>query len=371
MRKKLHFYSYDSLKNPWLGGGGSVRDLEMLSRYHSAFESIDLYVGSWPGAQIEVVNGIHIIPLGGGSSEWMSRIRYWHAAQNQLKKPQSDVIVGVNLSPYAPLKNAFLKGHNSFGILHHCIGDKWLGKVPLGLGHFVKNFEYSYYKKSQNTVILNPETQALMKALNPDVNLFQSGNSFDESLLQLVDQTDYENPFILYFGRMDPYMKGIDLLIGAFEKADLGSMRLVLAGRGDAESQAQVEKLKQNSTHTHLIDLIFSPTDEQRAQLLSRCLFFASPSRYEGWGIAAVEANAAGKPVLVSQAAGFKSSIADQVSGIRVDLDVPEALVDGLKKMSFDVDFREKLKQGSRLWAEQFTWNQLAAQELQWILKIG
>ena len=35
-------------------------------------------------------------------------------------------------------------------------------------------------------------------------------------------------------------------LISAFEKADLGSIRLVLAGRGDAESQTQIEKLKQS-----------------------------------------------------------------------------------------------------------------------------
>jgi glycosyltransferase involved in cell wall biosynthesis len=110
-------------------------------------------------------------------------------------------------------------------------------------------------------------------------------------------------------------------------------------------------------------------TEATKREILRKCLFFCSPSRFEGWGIAALEANAAGKPVLVSRADGFLDSIKDGFSGIMVPVEDAPALSAALKKMLGDADLRGRLGANARIWASRFTWESIAEREMQWLLE--
>ncbi|HNM21455.1 MAG TPA: glycosyltransferase, partial [Rhodocyclaceae bacterium] len=62
-------------------------------------------------------------------------------------------------------------------------------------------------------------------------------------------------------------------------------------------------------------------TETQKAELLNRAWVFATPSRFEGWCIAAVEAQACRVPVVATTADGFLDSVRDGETGILVPND--------------------------------------------------
>jgi glycosyltransferase involved in cell wall biosynthesis len=70
------------------------------------------------------------------------------------------------------------------------------------------------------------------------------------------------------------------------------------------------------------------------------------PSRYEGFGLVAVEAMAAGMPVVASKVAGLAEVVTDGVTGLLVDPDDPAALAGAVRRVLDDADLRGRLVAG-------------------------
>ncbi|MDB4988124.1 MAG: hypothetical protein JWN04_3302 [Myxococcaceae bacterium] len=106
-------------------------------------------------------------------------------------------------------------------------------------------------------------------------------------------------PIVLFLGRLH-HKKGLDLLLPAFAKADTKGAALVLAGPCDdsyrAELQSEVARhgLEDRVIFTGLL------RDIERVQAYVDSDLFVLPSYQENFGIAVVEAAAAGCPVLIS-----------------------------------------------------------------------
>jgi glycosyltransferase involved in cell wall biosynthesis len=140
----------------------------------------------------------------------------------------------------------------------------------------------------------------------------------------------------------------------------------VLAGAASPQAQAAVEKLLAGAPG-HPVDLIPNVPEERKRELLRTCLFFVSPSRFEGWGIAALEANAAGKAVLATRADGFRDSLKDGFSALLVPVDDPEALREAMRTLIRDAALRNRLAGNARTWAARFSWEGIAAREKEWL----
>jgi glycosyltransferase involved in cell wall biosynthesis len=108
-------------------------------------------------------------------------------------------------------------------------------------------------------------------------------------------------------------VKGVDLLIEAMRlvRQDHPSARLEIAGDGGHEPelrrQAEGEAVS------------FLGWQEDVAALHRRWHAFALPSRSEGFGLAALEAMAAGLPVVATRVGGLPELIRDGVDGCLVD----------------------------------------------------
>jgi glycosyltransferase involved in cell wall biosynthesis len=126
----------------------------------------------------------------------------------------------------------------------------------------------------------------------------------------------------LFLGRMDAHNKGLDLLLRAFSKIAAGSgMKLTLQGpntgdRASLEKQAKVLIRKDQ--------ISFENVDFTRlsSEVISGHHVFCLPSRFEGFGMAALEAMLAGRPVLVSSVAGIASHVAKCDCGVVVTANV-------------------------------------------------
>ncbi len=131
----------------------------------------------------------------------------------------------------------------------------------------------------------------------------------------------------LVFGRVVPY-KRVGVAVEACER--LGR-RLLVAGSGrDLE---RVRRLA--GRHTEILGHV-PDADVPRLFAQARALLFPGP---EDFGIVAVEAQAAGLPVVAFDAGGVRDSVLDGETGVLYEPGTVEGLIDGIRRfesLSFD-----------------------------------
>ena len=108
--------------------------------------------------------------------------------------------------------------------------------------------------------------------------------------------------FILFLGRLDG-IKGVDLLLESYAAAVAAGARahLVLAGP-DFGAERGLRDQTDRLRLTDRVHFVGPLTGDRKLAALSECDLFAHRPRYEGFGIAVVEAMAAGRPVVTTAA---------------------------------------------------------------------
>ena len=100
---------------------------------------------------------------------------------------------------------------------------------------------------------------------------------------------------MLFMGRIDVEQKGLDLLLEALALAQ-PTLPLVMAGTGIPGEERRLRRLLQQSVGP--VTRVGHVSGAQKHQVLSDAAFVVMPSRYETFGISALEAMAYGKPVV-------------------------------------------------------------------------
>ena len=129
--------------------------------------------------------------------------------------------------------------------------------------------------------------------------------------------------FLLFLGRLHP-KKGVDLLLDAFlaAKAEAPELDLVLAGPVQPGEEAWVRELRAKADASPAAASIHWPgmlRGAAKRGALDRCEAFILPSHQENFGIAVVEALAAGRPVLLSNRINIWPEAAEAHAGLVED----------------------------------------------------
>lgn len=147
-------------------------------------------------------------------------------------------------------------------------------------------------------------------------------------------------------GRMVP-QKNLGVLIEAVARLadDRPDVHLVLTG--DGPRRAALEALaRELGVADHVTFAGFLDERADVHALYHRIDAFAFPSRYEGWGVAAGEAMAAGLPVVASDVPALREVVGD--AGMLVPHDDPGAVADRLAALHDDPGRRERLGEAAR-----------------------
>ena len=368
-KPSLSYYSFDSLGNPWVSGGGAVRDFEVLRRF-TRHADITLYTGRYPGFRNETRDGVRIRGLGFGGKNWLCRLTFALSA-NLRTLFDTASLIGNSASIYAPVLTGLLRPGRFYAVYHHHVGARSVEKFGAA-GWIPRLLEAVMIRCGKRYVISNATLAHKVARLNPGAAVFTTFNGFDAALLTMVTPQPLPaaTPYILFIGRFDVYMKGLDLLIPAWAEtaANLG-IDLVLAGRAFGADLDKVRALiaaLPDSAREH-VRLELNITEARKAELLAGCLFFASPSRFEGFGIAALEANAAGRAVLATDTDGFRDSLALGETALAIPVEDPAALREGIVRLTEDVGLRESLGHSGRERARAFSWDAIAEKEWAWL----
>lgn len=124
------------------------------------------------------------------------------------------------------------------------------------------------------------------------------------------DRTPYRHPhpYILAYGRLT-HKKGFDMLLDAFAQVQAMNPELDLILAGAGEEQEALQRQAQRLGLADRVHFFGRATPERIVHLLNGCRFVVLPSREEPFGIVALEALAAGKPLLATRVGGLPEFI--------------------------------------------------------------
>lgn len=352
---------YDDPANPWVAGGGAVRALEIYRRLTSDL-SVTIATGRYPGARDESIDGVQYRRLGASRPYVWSRWTYGRAATRLIREGEYDAAI-FDFSVYTPIS---LPRDRSVGLaLHHLTGptagDRW-GRAPGGL---IAAIERRMIRRARWISFSSRYTMELARPLlPPDTELVFVGAGVSDAFFDVERR---EGEALLFFGRLDVFQKGLDTLIEAFAllRSDRPGLMLDVAGRGkDADRVACMAETRGVADGVRMLGPV---SDEERLRLFAEARLALMPSRFEGFGMVAAEAMAAGVPLVASDAGSLPEVVAPPGGGVTVPADDPVALAAAAAELLDDHDRRAALSRSARESARRFSWDAVSRRHLEFV----
>jgi glycosyltransferase involved in cell wall biosynthesis len=164
-------------------------------------------------------------------------------------------------------------------------------------------------------------------------------------------------PIVGFMGRLTR-QKGVDVLLRAFAQVERRhpAARLILAG--DGPDRGALENLARS---LGLRRATFLGWRSDAADILAGADVLAMPSRWEGFGLVALEAMALGKPVVASRVSALPEIVVPEETGLLVTPGDPGALAEALLALLADRPRAERMGRAGKARAlEEFPVERMA-----------
>jgi len=164
---------------------------------------------------------------------------------------------------------------------------------------------------------------------------------------------DTKDAVILCSGRLDP-QKGLIYLIKAFKNIvrECPPAKLIIVGTGPSK-----DELVNFVKATRLKNIIFTGYVKKYYlnQLLAAADVYVSPSVYETFGIAVLEALASGLPIVATNVGGLPEIVENGKNGFLVPPRNPAAISEAVLRIIFDKSLRLKFRENNKTKAKKYS----------------
>jgi glycogen synthase len=168
-------------------------------------------------------------------------------------------------------------------------------------------------------------------------------------------------PLLLYFGRLE-YEKGVHDLIAALpriRRAHPGT-RLVIAGHG-THADFLLEQARSHRVR-RAVKLVGHLSDRELAALVAAVDAVVLPSRYEPFGMVALETAAAGAPLVASTAGGLGEVVRNGVTGLSFEPGDVAGIATAVRAVLDDPEAAATRARAARARLRtEFDWDQITA----------
>ena len=159
--------------------------------------------------------------------------------------------------------------------------------------------------------------------------------------------------------------KGFDDLIRAYSsiREVVPDSRLLIIGegymRGELEGLATSQRVRDRTTFAGFV------SDSELVDAMKSSDVVVVPSKFEPFGIVALEAMAAGVPVIVSRVGGLAEIVDDLVDGVEVNPNDPRAISDAVVRLLTDRELASRLSAKGKEKAKVYSWEESARRTLE------
>jgi len=222
---------------------------------------------------------------------------------------------------------------------------------PEGLG---QHTERALYQGAQHIFVMASQPQrSLVRdygVVDERVSVVGAGPNMEypESLRALGRVERYQSRTVLFVGRHDFERKGGPELLDAFAQARsaVGDARLLVAGVELTRDPPGVQSVGEVLDRKEL------------ARLYEEATIFCLPSRFEPFGVVALEAMAFGLPVVGTRVGGLAEAVRHDETGILVPPGATEELAGALVRLLRDPQAASRMgANGRRTIDEQLNWD--------------
>lgn len=225
-----------------------------------------------------------------------------------------------------------------------------MGHLPPGVSAWIDEQERALVALADRTVVC--ATDMRQPAIDwlgaSDVEVIPNGVDASRWAVGATRREDR----VVFAGRLE-YEKGVQVLTRATHGLPV---EVVVAGKGTHGPQLRREAHDRVRFAGHL-------DQPALAKLLSEATLAVVPSLYEPFGLAALEAMAAGTPVIASDVGGLREIVRDG-AGVRVPPGDAAALRREIARLLADPSARDRLAAAGRIRARELSWSRTATRYL-------
>jgi glycosyltransferase involved in cell wall biosynthesis len=218
-----------------------------------------------------------------------------------------------DFSGYSPV---FLPKGRPTGVTVHHVSQptarhRWGSVLSSALGTVERNM----MRRAQRASATSLASRETIERIAPGMPIDMVSAGVPEELFELRRRP---GKFLLYFGRLDVFHKGLDTLLEAIAiiARDRPDIELRVAGRGKDAARV-TEMAKQLGIEKNIV-MLGAVSDEKRNELLAEAAVQLMPSRFEGFGLAAAEAMAAGVPLIAAAVGSLPEVVESPRGGVLV-----------------------------------------------------
>ncbi|ESU24175.1 hypothetical protein FEDK69T_06120 [Flavobacterium enshiense DK69] len=204
--------------------------------------------------------------------------------------------------------------------------------------------------------ITKTERDILYKLSNGNKNIVEIPNLFHFNKIPHLTEYNPEDEYLLFLGRFH-VVKGIKLLLDAFNKIDNKKIKLILIGPPSEYKTEMQEYAKKIGIDKRLVFKEFV-TGKEKYELFKNAKAFVAPSYSEVIGMVNLEAAACKAPVITTFNTGINPEW-NTNGGIMIKPDVEELITALNQAVSWDITERlERGKQMADYVLQNYSWEQ-------------
>lgn len=296
-------YIYDAVY-PWVKGGAEKRIFELSTRLAGRGHEVHCYgMKWWPGDRDAMKDGVHLhgicpaMPLYRNGKRSISQATSF--AERVLSADINCDVIDCQNFPYISCISArllsSLRGQRLFITWHEVWGDYWyeyLGKK----GFMGRAVEKLTARLTQRNIAVSERTKRDLIGLGGNA-AFVIPNGIETKRIERIPASPRKSD-VVFVGRLVEH-KNVNLLIEAIDicKKSIPDINAVIIGDGP-EASRQRQICRELGLEKNIEFYGFVEDYDDALALMKSSRVFASPSIREGFGMAALEANACGLPVV-------------------------------------------------------------------------
>jgi glycosyltransferase involved in cell wall biosynthesis len=351
-RLRILHLGFEDYKRPG-SGGGSIRTHEINKRI-ARNHDVTVLVTRFKGSRDRVEDGIHYVHIGLPIGYFPSLISYFIAVPFAALRHTSDLIVEDFAPPFSS-----------------CLSPLWSRKPKLAMVQWLnakeksRQYHVPFWVVEKIGLQLHRQYITVSSAIARNI-LAENAKAQVAVISNGVPKTAFDEPLtkrrqdILYVGRLERAQKGLDLLIDAYAAiADKTQAKLIIVGDGPDEKWLRTRISELGLTNR--VALKGRVEGQAKHALLASSTVVAMPSRFETFGMVAVEALAEGTPVVAFDLPPLAEVIPDGLGKRVASFDITAFAAALLSYINADDTL--VTKQERRNFALQYDWDYLAEKQ--------